>query len=131
MMHRYANTDGFARNTGHSSMKAGVFGTSQQDPFLARLERTEQYEALAAKPATISKAESLRRAAVSDPITLDNWQARSKAMGMLHVQNEAYEIARKERLQQQASAKDNLDSQQIAALAERNLQGQGQGCGYY
>ena len=118
------------RGYGMPPSRANTFGTSQRDPFLARLERTEAYEATtAAQPAKISKAEALKRAVINNPITLDNWQARSKAMGVLHVKNEAYEMARKERLQQEVAAKEMSTQERMSAQARRNQEGEGQAIG--
>ena len=114
------------RAAGGRPNRAGAFGTSQQDPFLARLERTEAYESMPAQPAgaTMSKAEALKRAAVNNPITLDNWASRSKAIGKLHVQNENFEKSRHAAAMAREGGVGGQMSAQAAAA--RNLAGQGQ-----
>ena len=92
------------------------------DPFLAQLERTERYDAAgASRPgASISKMEALRRAQLHDPITLENWAERSKKVGMLHIQNEAFE---KQRIASATMAREAVAP--AADMQRRNLQGQG------
>ena len=119
-------SDGFGRNMGRSSVKGGIFGTSQQDAFLARLERTEQYEKMPVQPARIGKADAIKAAAINNPITLDNWAARSKAVGRLHVENERREMEAKERIAAAAAGKEMGQGQSAAAMQRRNLTGQGQ-----
>jgi hypothetical protein len=121
-------SDGFGQNMGRSSVKGGIFGSSQQDPFLARLERTEKYEQMGQKnPAVMSKGDAIKMAAVNNgPITLENWADRSKKIGHLALENEAREAVIKEKIARDERAKNSGEISQMQARQQRMVGGQGE-----
>ena len=93
--------------------RSGGFGTSQSDPFLARLERVE----------TDTRPTG---AGGSEPITLQNWERKSKQIAALAASNEARNEAAMSRASGESAQAHMAQQQLMAQQHERNTRGQGE-----
>jgi len=93
--------------------RSGGFGTSQSDPFLARLERVE----------TDTRPTG---AGGGEPITLQNWERKSKQIAALAATNEARNDAARSRASGESVQAHMAQQQLMAQQHERNTRGQGE-----